>query len=258
MCKDCGCGIPHKLLEHHEKHEHHKHHEHHHERSSESKKTLEVLEDILKYNQFMARHNREHFEEHGVYAINLMSAPGAGKTTLLEKTIDFLSSKYRLGVIEGDLETEKDAERIRKKGIPVYQITTGSACHLDANLVHKAMHKLPLDEINILFVENIGNLVCPANYDLGTHLNVTLLSVPEGEDKPEKYPLIFKVSEVVIITKIDLLPFFDFNLERVVEQIKHINPRARVIALSAKTEEGFNDWISFLEETYQNYRQNLR
>ncbi|PMP68238.1 MAG: hydrogenase accessory protein HypB [Thermodesulfobacterium geofontis] len=235
MCKECGCGVT----------------------NDSDKKALEVFEDILKYNKFQARHNREHFEEYKVYAINLMSAPGSGKTTLLEKTLDFLKDKYRIGVIEGDLETEKDAERIRQKGIPVYQITTGSACHLDASLIHKAMHHLPLDKIDFLFVENIGNLVCPANYELGTHLNVTLLSVPEGEDKPEKYPLIFKVSDVVIINKIDLLPYFDFNLDKVKEDIKKIRPDAYIIALSAKTGEGLDNWISFIENKFNEYRKKL-
>lgn len=231
MCKECGC--------------------------TPKRETLNILEDIMKYNQLQAQHNRKRFEKYEILAINLMSAPGAGKTTLLEKTIDFLSGKYSLGVIEGDLETERDAERIRKKGIPVFQITTGSACHLDASLIHKAMHQLPLDKIELLFIENLGNLVCPANYDLGTHLNVTLLSVPEGEDKPEKYPLIFKVSDLILITKIDLLPYLDFNLEKVGESIKKINPKAKVMALSAKTEEGFKDWIKFLEEAYKNYKQSL-
>ncbi len=235
MCKECGCGIM----------------------DDSDKKAVEVFEDILKYNKFQARHNKEHFEEHKIYAINLMSAPGSGKTTLLEKTLDGLKDKYRIGVIEGDLETERDAERIRQKGIPVYQITTGSACHLDAALVHKAMHHLPLDQIEILFVENIGNLVCPSNYELGTHLNVTLLSVPEGEDKPEKYPLIFKVSDLVLITKIDLLPYFDFNLDKVKEDIKKINPKSYIIALSAKTGEGFEDWLNFIENKFNEYRQKL-
>ncbi len=225
MCKECGCGLP----------------------EGASKEVVEVFENILKHNEEYAKHNREHFEKHGIFAVNLMSAPGAGKTTLLETTLEALKDEYKIGVIEGDLETERDAERIRKKGIPVYQITTGSACHLDAALVHKAMHHLPLAELDILFVENIGNLVCPANYDLGTHLNVTLLSVPEGEDKPEKYPLIFKTSELVLITKIDLLPYFDFDLEKVKEQIKRINPQAQIIALSAKTGEGFDEWINFLK-----------
>ncbi len=235
MCKECGCGIT----------------------NISDKKAVEVFEDILKYNKFQAKHNREHFEKHKIYAINLMSAPGSGKTTLLEKTLDLLKEKYRIGVIEGDLETERDAERIRQKGIPVYQITTGSACHLDAALVHKAMHHLPLNQIEILFVENIGNLVCPSNYELGTHLNVTLLSVPEGEDKPEKYPLIFKVSDVVIITKVDLLSYFNFNLQKVKEQIKKINPYSYVISLSAKTGEGLKKWIDLIETNVNEYRQRL-
>ncbi|QER42635.1 hydrogenase nickel incorporation protein HypB [Thermodesulfobacterium sp. TA1] len=267
MCKECGCGLVppskegveghHNHHEHHHKHNHGHPHEHQHG-PTPSKETLQLLEDIMKYNEFQARHNREHFEEYGIYAINLMSAPGSGKTTLLEKTIEALSGRLRIGVIEGDLETERDAERIRKKGVPVYQITTGSACHLDASLVHKAMHKLPMDQVDLLFVENIGNLVCPASYDLGTHLNVTLLSVPEGEDKPEKYPLIFKVSQLVIITKVDLLPYFDFDLEKVKSQIQKINPKTQVIALSAKTGEGFDLWIKFLEETYQQYKESLK
>ncbi len=232
MCKECGCGL----------------------QEEASKEVVEVFENILKHNEEYAKHNREHFEKHGIFAINLMSAPGAGKTTLLEKTLDALKDNFKIGVIEGDLETERDAERIRKKGIPVYQITTGSACHLDAALVHKAMHHLPLEEIDILFVENIGNLVCPANYDLGTHLNVTLLSVPEGEDKPEKYPLIFKSSELVLITKIDLLPYFDFDLNKVKEEIKRINPKTQVISLSAKTGEGFEEWINFIKEKAKNQK----
>ncbi|NPA40101.1 MAG: hydrogenase nickel incorporation protein HypB [Thermodesulfobacteria bacterium] len=232
MCKECGCGLTEEVKD---------------------RQALEVFENILKFNQKQAEHNREHLEEHRIFAINLMSGPGAGKTTLLERTLEELKDKYRLGVVEGDLETERDADRIRKKGIPVYQITTGTACHLDASLLHKAMHHLPLDEIDILFVENIGNLVCPANYDLGTHLSVTLLSVPEGPDKPEKYPLIFKSSELVLITKIDLLPYFDFDLEKVSEQIKRINPQAQIIPLSAKTGENFEKWLEFLESRFKEY-----
>lgn len=232
MCKECGCGLI----------------------DVTNKKILKIFENILKHNQLQAQYNREHLERHKVYAINLMSAPGSGKTTLLEKTIDILKNKYQIGVIEGDLETQKDAERIKNKGIPVYQITTGSACHLDANLVHKGMHYLPIEKLDILFIENIGNLVCPANYDLGTHLNVTILSVPEGDDKPEKYPLIFKSSDLVIINKIDLLPYFDFNLEKVKNEIKKINPKTQVIILSSKTGEGFKNWISFIEEKIKSYR----
>jgi len=236
MCKECGCGLT---------------------EETQSKEAVEVFQNILKFNEMQAKHNREHLEAHKIYSINLMSAPGAGKTTLLEKTLEVLKDFYKIGVVEGDLETERDAERIRKKGIPVYQITTGSACHLDAALLHKAMHHLPLEELDVLFVENIGNLVCPANYDLGTHLNVTLLSVPEGGDKPEKYPLIFKSSELVIITKVDLLPYFDFDLAKVKEEIKRINPEAQIITLSSKTGEGFENWINFLKTRIEEYKNSL-
>ncbi len=236
MCKECGCGLT---------------------EETSTKEAVKVFENILKFNEEQAKHNRHHLEEHGIFSINLMSGPGAGKTTLLEKTIEALKDSYRIGVVEGDLETERDAERIRSKGIPAYQITTGTACHLDAALLHKAMHHLPLDEIDILFVENIGNLVCPANYDLGTHLNVTLLSVPEGEDKPEKYPLIFKNSELVLITKIDLLPYFDFDLEKVKAQIRKINPKAKVHGISAKTGEGFQEWIEFIKAKVEEYKKSL-
>ncbi len=230
MCKECGCGIT----------------------EISDKEAVEIFE-----NKFQALHNKKHFEEYKIYAINLMGAPGSGKTALLEKTFDILKDKYHLGVIEGELETERDAEKIRKKGIPVYQINTRNIYHLDAALIHKAIHHLPLEQIDILFVENIGNLVYPENYELGTHLNVALLSVPEGEDKPEKYPFIFKISDIVLITKIDLLPYFDFNLEKVKENIKKINPKAYIITLSTKTREGMEDWINFVENKFREYRKNL-
>ncbi len=231
MCEECGCGL-----------------------TGGEKREVKVFEEILKHNQIQAEHNKKHLEEHGIFSINLMSAPGSGKTTLLEKTIELLQDEFKIGIIEGDLETERDAERIRKKGVPVYQITTGSACHLDASLVHKAFHHLPLEKIDLLFVENIGNLVCPANYDLGTHLNVTLLSVPEGEDKPEKYPLMFKVSDLVLITKIDLLPYFDFDPEKVKAMLKKIKPDVEVKLLSARTGEGMEEWISFLKENVTKFK----
>ena len=236
MCKECGCSLqtPTQVS------------------LEEEKKVLEVFEDILKHNQEYAKHNREHFEKYNIFSINLMSSPGAGKTTLLEKTINSLKNTFKIGVIEGDLETEKDAERIRKTGVPVYQITTGTACHLDAILVHKALHHLPLKDIDLLFIENVGNLVCPANYDLGTHLNITLLSIPEGDDKPEKYPLAFKNSQLVLITKIDLLPYFEFDVEKVKESIKKINPSAEIVMLSAKTGEGFENWINFITKQINN------
>jgi len=146
-----------------------------------------------------AESNRKHFDSYGIFAVNLMSSPGSGKTTLLEKTIEYLSDQLKIGVIEGDLETNRDAERIKSKGAPAYQITTGQACHLDAFMVHEGIHHLPLEKLDVVFIENVGNLVCPASYDIGTHLNVVLLSVPEGDDKPAKYPVMFRSADLLLL-----------------------------------------------------------
>ena len=166
---------------------------------------VDVLQSLLAANDRRARHNREHFDGHGVLAINLMSSPGAGKTALLEATIAALRGRYRIAVIEGDLETDHDAVRIRAQGVPAVQITTGGACASMRKLVHRALHELPLAGLDLLFIENVGNLVCPASFDLGQHLNVTLLSVTEGDDKPAKYPVIFRASDLVVLSKTDLL-----------------------------------------------------
>ncbi len=241
MCKDCGCSIT-------EGHHSHEHHHHHHENPAlGDRKTVEVLTKILDENDRQARSNREHFDRYGILAVNLMSSPGAGKTTLLEKTAELLGKEMRMGVIEGDLETNRDAERLKKKGVPAYQITTGSACHLDAFMVHEGIHHLPLEELDIVFIENVGNLVCPASYDLGTHVNVVLLSVTEGDDKPEKYPVMFRSAELMLITKTDLLPYMDFDVERAIRSARKVNPRIDVIKLSAKTGEGMDLWIDFLK-----------
>ncbi|NPB06016.1 MAG: hydrogenase nickel incorporation protein HypB [Aquificae bacterium] len=228
MCRDCGCGLP-----------------------ENEPKTLQVLTKILKDNDEQALHNRQHFDRHRVLAVNLMSSPGAGKTTLLEKTVELLNGKMRVGVVEGDLETENDAERLRKKGVPAYQITTGTACHLDAHMLHRALHHLPLHELDLLFVENVGNLVCPASYDLGTHLNVVLFSVTEGEDKPEKYPVMFKDADLVLLTKTDLLPYLDFDPKKAERSLRKVNARAPLIPVSAKTGEGLSAWVSFLEQAFK-------
>ena len=185
MCQLCGCAAT--------------------PENSQTAVVIEVLQDLLSANNQAAAHNREHFDEHGVLAINLMSSPGAGKTALLEATIVALRDRYRIAVIEGDLETDNDAARIRAHGVPAIQITTGTACHLDAGLVHRALHDLPLAGLDLLFIENVGNLVCPASFDLGQHRNVTLLSVTEGDDKPAKYPVIFRASDLVVLSKTDLL-----------------------------------------------------
>jgi hydrogenase nickel incorporation protein HypB len=199
-----------------------------------------------------ATHNRQHFDAHGVLVINLMSSPGSGKTALLEATILALKSRLRIAVIEGDLETENDADRIRACGVPALQITTGTACHLDASLVHQALHKLPLAEIDLLFIENVGNLVCPASFDLGQHLNVTLLSVTEGDDKPAKYPVIFRASDLVVLSKTDLLPVLDdFEPSRAASALRALGVDIPMIHTAARRMPRIDAWIEWLEGQWQ-------
>jgi hydrogenase nickel incorporation protein HypB len=220
-----------------------------------SGEAVEVLRSLLHENDHQANHNRSHFKKHQVLAINLMSSPGSGKTALLEATIDALGDKFKIGVVEGDLETENDAERIRNKGVPAVQISTGSACHLDAHMVHDALHQIKLDDLDILFIENVGNLVCPASFDLGQHRNITLLSVTEGDDKPAKYPVIFRAADLMLLTKTDLLPYLDdiepANAERYLRELA--NP-AVMISLSAKNGSGISEWTAWLESELSHYR----
>ncbi|RUM30625.1 MAG: hydrogenase accessory protein HypB [Aquifex sp.] len=252
MCRDCGCSI----TEHNHDHSHH-HHHHHTNPSLNDKKTVEVLTKILDANDKQAESNRKHFEEYGILAVNLMSSPGAGKTSLLEKTIELIGDEIKIGVIEGDLETNRDAERIKAKGAPAYQIATGQACHLDAFMVHEGIHHLPLEELDIVFIENVGNLVCPASYDVGAHVNVVLLSTAEGEDKPEKYPVMFKNSELMLVTKVDLLPYMDFNIENAISSAKKVNPKIDIIKVSSKTGEGMDLWIDYLKFKLKILRSSL-
>ncbi|MBW8184932.1 hydrogenase nickel incorporation protein HypB [Shewanella nanhaiensis] len=233
MCKDCGCSLTrpaHNSNGHH--HDHHSHSELHSNPQLNDKKTLSVIHKILDKNDIEAGHNRDHFNSHGVTAFNLMSSPGSGKTTLLEHLHEYTNLKY--SVIEGDLETSRDADRLKAKGIDAYQIQTGSACHLDAFMVHSALHHIKLDSLDICFVENVGNLVCPASYDVGTHLNIVLVSIPEGDDKVEKYPVMFRRADLILITKCDLLPHFDFSISEAKAQISKLNPNVDVIELSIK------------------------
>jgi len=241
MCKDCGCSI----TDHGHTHEHHHHGDHEHPELN-NPKTVEVITKILSENDKEATANRAHFDTHNILAINLMSSPGSGKTALLEKTIE-MADDLKLGVIEGDLETNNDADRIAAKGAPAYQITTGQACHLDAFMVHKGIHHMPLENLDICFVENVGNLVCPASYDIGTHLNVVLLSVPEGDDKPAKYPVMFKSADLFLITKTDLKEHFDFSIERATCYARELNPKVDVIEISIKSGEGMQQWIDYLK-----------
>lgn len=270
MCKDCGCsmsGHSHEHNGHFHTHEHshdnenshsHSHdlsersHEHSHAHGNKAHpvlqeaKTIEVLGKILSKNDTQAQHNREHFDENKVLCLNLMSSPGSGKTTLLEASIKALKGEFGISVIEGDLETENDAKRVREAGAKAYQITTGQGCHLDAFMVHNALHHLNLSGTDFLFIENVGNLVCPASYDLGEHLNVVLLSVTEGDDKPAKYPVMFRKADLVIISKADLAVHFDFSVDEAIKACKKLSPKVDVIVLDAKSGTNLELWFKFL------------
>jgi hydrogenase nickel incorporation protein HypB len=199
----------------------------------------------MQANQNWADDNREAFLRYGVYVVNLMSAPGAGKTTVLEKTIERLKRDYRLGVIEGDLVTTIDADRIAALGVPSYQITTGTVCHLDARMVHTAIHKFEIKDLKLLFIENVGNLVCPAEFELGEDLKVMVYSTVEGAEKPKKYPLMFHEADAVILNKIDLLPYSGVSLEELTRNVREVNPWAPIFPISCRTGEGVNDWIAW-------------
>ena len=240
MCQDCGCSITET--------EHHQHHEHqnvHDNPQLNDSKTIEVITKILDKNDQEAGHNRSHFDNHNVLAINLMSSPGSGKTSLLEAIAD--QESFKFGVVEGDLETSRDADRIIAKGIPAYQIQTGTACHLDAFMVHKGLHAMPLEEIDVCFIENVGNLVCPASYDVGSHLNVVLVSVPEGDDKIEKYPVMFRKADLILITKTDLLPYFDFDVESAKAAARKLKPNVDIIEVSIKQSDTIKKVINWIE-----------
>jgi hydrogenase nickel incorporation protein HypB len=209
---------------------------------------IKMTTHLLGANELLANKNRRHFEEKGMLVINLMSSPGAGKTTILERTIEMLSGKIRIGVIEGDLYTDQDAVRIGNKGIDVIQINTEGACHLDAGMVGKAFEQLPNSELDLLFIENVGNLVCPAEFDLGEDYRAVVLSTVEGNDKPMKYPLIFHQARAVLLNKTDLPPYTDFDLDRFREDLVRINPSAEIFEVSGRTGEGIEDWLQWLLE----------
>jgi hydrogenase nickel incorporation protein HypB len=208
---------------------------------------VEVQHRILADNDLLAEHNREHFVEAGVLAINLMGSPGAGKTALLEATARAVGDRLRLGAVSGDLATDRDARRLEAAGIPSAAITTGSACHLDARLVHHALHQLAWRELDVFVIENVGNLVCPAIYDLGQAANVVTLSVTEGEDKPIKYPVMFRKADLVLLTKVDLLPHLRVDVAAIEDGLARVMPEPRMIRVSATTGEGIDQWLAWLE-----------
>jgi hydrogenase nickel incorporation protein HypB len=208
---------------------------------------LDVQVRILSKNDHQAHHNRDHFVEAGVLAINLMGSPGAGKTALLEATSRALKGRLRLGAVSGDLATDRDAQRLNAAGIPSEAITTGNACHLDAEMVHDSLHHMKWRETDVFFIENVGNLVCPAVYDLGQAANVVALAVTEGEDKPLKYPVMFRGADLVVLTKTDLLPHLDFQMEALKEGLARVMPVPKMIEVCAKTGAGIDEWVKWLE-----------
>ena len=253
MCKECGCGLDSggaqiggeaREPEHHHPHTPGDHgHDHGH-----GGQTISVNRSLLEKNDRLAERNRGFFHAKKLLTLNVVSAPGSGKTSFLRETGALLAGRLRAGVIVGDLATDNDAARLRTAGIPVIQITTGTICHLDAEMVSKAASRLDLDQLDVLFIENGGNLVCPASYDLGEDLRVVLFSVTEGEDKPLKYPPMFHSAGVVVVTKNDLAAAADFNREQAIANLKRVSHHATIFEVSAKTGAGMKEWLAFLEQ----------
>lgn len=273
MCTVCGCGqgetkiegkSPHKHEHDHEHgHEHHHHHGHDHGHSHghhhdgeashshapglSQNRMVQIEQDILSKNNAFAGANRHYFGDHGILALNLVSSPGSGKTTLLAKTIDRLTGTLGMSVIEGDQQTANDAERIRETGAKAVQVNTGKGCHLDAHMVGHALDELSPEDGSVVFIENVGNLVCPAAFDLGEAHKVVILSVTEGEDKPIKYPDMFHAADLMVLNKIDLLPYIEFDVDKCVEYARRVNPGIRVLKVSATSGEGMDGWCQWIK-----------
>ncbi|MCB1477486.1 MAG: hydrogenase nickel incorporation protein HypB [Rhodobiaceae bacterium] len=278
MCNVCGCGHGEVRIEgedkghghhHHHGHDHHHehghHHDHHHHHGDDhhhdygagpagasvpgmsQSRMIQLEQDILSKNNGYAAENRRYFADHGILALNLVSSPGSGKTSLLVRTIQDIGGDLACNVIEGDQQTSADAERIRATGAPAIQINTGKGCHLDAHMVGHAAEHLSQADGSVLFIENVGNLVCPASFDLGEAHKVAILSVTEGEDKPLKYPDMFAASDLVLVNKTDLLPHLDFDIEAAIANARKVNPAIRVLKVSARTGEGMGAWIAWIK-----------
>lgn len=283
MCTECGCGLPGEkpaqVSGHSHTHEHshgdghththphthdhdhdHNHgdddHHHHHEQHDldEGRRTLEVHRAILDKNNRQAERNRGFFRARGMLVLNVVSSPGSGKTTLIRETIRLLRGRLKIGVIVGDLATDNDARRLREAEAPVVQVTTGTVCHLEAEMVARALKELDLAGANLLVIENVGNLVCPASYDLGEDLRVVLLSVTDGEDKPLKYPPMFQSAGAAVVSKMDLASACGYNRDAALANLRHMAPGARIFELSAKTGEGMNAWCDFLAQRHEELR----
>ena len=256
MCKECGCGLGGgdvKIGGHSHDHGHDHGHDHDHDTSTRTGtrtggKTLNLNLSLLEKNDRLAEQNRGFFRAKKLLVLNVVSSPGSGKTTFIGETAAKLNGRLRVGVIVGDLATDNDAARLRTAGIPVVQITTGTVCHLDADMVAKAAAQMDLDQLDVLVIENVGNLVCPADYDLGEDLRVVLLSVTEGEDKPLKYPPMFHSAQVAVVTKSDMAVAAGFNRELALQNLERVSHHARIFELSAKTGDGMKAWLDFLVE----------
>jgi hydrogenase nickel incorporation protein HypB len=269
MCTECGCGLPGApgtvqihadgAGEHAHAHDHDaapthaKGHAHGHTPAAEESRTVTVQRSLLEKNDRLAERNRGFFAARNLLVLNLLSSPGAGKTTLIQKTAELLADRLRLGVIVGDLATENDARRLREVGLPVVQITTGTVCHLDAEMVSRAMAALDLEALDVLIIENVGNLVCPASYDLGEALRVVLMSVTEGEDKPLKYPTAFHSAQLALITKTDLAEAVDFERETVLANLAKVAHHARILEVSARSNAGLEEWRDYLVEQHRQH-----
>ena len=258
MCTTCGCGDGEARIEGHSHGHHHYHHEvsgldsvtdpvHRQVTGISRARMVKVEQDVLTLNNAYADNNRRHFRRHGVFAVNLVSSPGSGKTTLLTETILALPDPVIAAVIEGDQQTSRDAERIRDTGVPTLQINTGKGCHLDAHMISHAIERLALADDTLCFIENVGNLVCPAAFDLGEAHKVAILSVTEGEDKPLKYPDMFHAADLMLINKIDLLPYVDFDVERCIAYARRVNADIQVFEVSATRGDGIGDWLTWLQ-----------
>jgi len=254
MCGICGCGSSSKFtpLKPHQnvlqQHSHSHHHDHSHDHDTHGERMIRVEQDILAKNNSYAEQNRKYFQQHGIFALNFVSSPGAGKTTLLVATINALKNTRPIAVIEGDQQTDLDADRIRATGVAALQINTGKACHLDAHDIGHAVQDLKVPDNSLLAIENVGNLVCPSSFDLGEAHKVVVLSVTEGDDKPLKYPDMFHAADLMIINKIDLLPYTNFDVERCIEFAKRINPDIEVLQLSATQEQSLDAWLEWLNQ----------
>ncbi|MDX9905582.1 MAG: hydrogenase nickel incorporation protein HypB [Bacteroidales bacterium] len=260
MCGTCGCGQPDPVsfkkpgeagsikYNHHHNHTHAHDHDHPGHEPSDQSREISMEIDIMLKNNLLAENNRGYFEGRKISALNMVSSPGSGKTAILERTIKEYGSQRKVFIIEGDQQTMLDAERIRKAGAPVIQVNTGNGCHLDARMVRTAADKLEISDGSLLFIENVGNLVCPALFDLGESKRVVIISVTEGDDKPLKYPNMFQTSHLCLINKSDLLPYVDFNLDKCKEYALKVNPALQFLTVSARTGEGFPGWIDWIKQ----------